>query len=165
MPYDYIKAFTDGHSYNKRVAEYLQSREIKCHAPELQIAQNSAERRHLTLTEKDIVLEGLPHILEVKSSSREFTDDPADFPFADTIVDTVSSFEDKILKPCAYILVSKVTSAMLAIGVSSYERWSKRTFFDRQQQLTDDFYLVNKADLRHMDDLVEYLLQRQSRIL
>lgn len=164
MPYDYIKAFTDGHSYNKRVAKYLQSREIKCHAPELQIAQNSAERRHLTLTEKDIVLEGLSHILEVKSSSREFTDNPADFPYADTIVDTVSSFEDKLHKPCAYILVSKVTGAMVAIGVSSRPRWKVKTFFDHKQQLTDDFYLVNKEDIRHMDDLVEYLLNLQRHV-
>lgn len=164
MTYDYIKAFTDGHSYNRRVAEYLRSRDIKCHAPELQIAKNSAERRHLTLTEKDIVLEGLTHILEVKSSSREFTDDPTQFPYADTIVDTVSSFEDKLQKPCAYILVSKVTGAMVAIGVSSQPRWTKRTFFDNKQQLTDDFYLVKKQDIRHMDDLVEYLLNLQRHV-
>lgn len=161
MAYDYIQAFTDGHAYNRRVAEYLRTREIKCHAPELQIAKNTAERRHLTLTEQDIVLEGLTHILEVKSSSREFTDDPNDFPYDDTIVDTVSSFEDKLHKPCAYILVSKVTGAMVAIGVSSQPRWKKRTFFDHKQQLTDDFYLANKEDIRHMDDLVEYLLKLQ----
>ena len=163
MTYDYIKAFTDGHSYNRMVAEYLQRHDIKCHAPDLQIAQNSAERRHLTLTEKDIVLEGIPQILEVKSSSREFTDDPADFPYADTIVDTVSSFEDKIQKPCAYVLVSKVTGAMVAIGVSSRPRWKTRTFFDSKQQLTDNFYLVDKQDIRPMSELVAYLYGLQNR--
>lgn len=163
MTYDYIKAFTDGHAVNCQVAEYLRSRGIHCYAPELQIAINSAERRHLTLTEKDIVLEGLTHILEVKSSSREFTEDPTEFPYDDTIVDTVSSFEDKLHKPCAYILVSKVTGAMIAIGVSSRPRWKKRTFFDHKQQLTDDFYLVNKQDIRHIDDLVEYLLKLQQK--
>lgn len=146
------------------VAQYLRSREIKCHAPDLQIAQNSAERRHLTLTEKDIVLEGLSQILEVKSSSREFTDDPTQFPYADTIVDTVSSFEDKLQKPCAYILVSKVTGAMVAIGVSSKPRWKTKTFFDSKQQLTDDFYLVNKQDIRTMDELVQYLFNLQNKI-
>ena len=163
MAYDYIQAFTEGHSYNQRVAAYLRSKDIKCHAPELQIAKTDAERRHLTVTEKDIVLEFSPQVLEVKSSRRNFGGDPTEFPFPDTIVDTVNSFESKDVKPCAYILVSRDTGAMLAIGTSSYSRWKKVTLHDRYQDLTDEFYIVNKSDLRPIGELVQYLQQLQIR--
>ena len=53
---------------------------------------------------------------------------------------------------------------MVAIGVSSQPRWKVKTFFDHKQQLTDDFYLANKEDIRHMDDLVEYLLNLQRHV-
>lgn len=52
MAYDYISAFTEGHSYNKIVARYLIDKGVPCTVPELQIAKTRDERRHMTLTEK-----------------------------------------------------------------------------------------------------------------
>jgi hypothetical protein len=163
MAYDYVKAFTEGHSYNKIVADYLIDSGIPCIVPELQIAKNNEERRFMTLTEKDIVLDLVPYVLEVKNVSIEFGWDPKDFPFPTTIVDTVSSYEDKEEKPIAYILRSKKTGAMLTVGMSSKDRWKKKTLYDKKQQLTDNFYIVNKVDLRSMDELITYLLQLQNR--
>ena len=160
MGYDYIKAFTEGHSYNKIVAQYLIDNGIPCTVPELQIAKNSGERRHMTLTEKDIVLDLIPHVLEVKNVSIEFGWDPKDFPFPTTIVDTVNSYEDKQQKPLAYILRSKKTGAMLAVGPSSKDRWGQKNLYDKKQELTDNFYIVNKRDLRSMDELIAYIASR-----
>jgi hypothetical protein len=117
----------------------------------------------MTLTEKDIVLDLVPYVLEVKNVSIEFGWDPKDFPFPTTIVDTVSSYEDKEEKPIAYILRSKKTGAMLTVGMSSKDRWKSKTLYDKKQQLTDNFYIVSKADLRSMDELITYLLQLQNR--
>lgn len=163
MAYDYIKAFTEGHSYNKIVAKYLSEKGIPCTVPELQIAKNAEERKKLTLEEQDIVLDLIPHVLEVKNVSIDFSWDPSEFPFPTTIVDTVSSYEDKRQKPVAYILRSKPTGAMLAVGPSSKSRWTKKSLYDKKQELTDNFYIVRKMDLRSMDDLVDYLLGLQSK--
>lgn len=163
MAYNYIEAFTEGHSYNKVVAKYLIDKGIPCTVPELQIAKNSEERRRMTLTEKDITLDLLPHILEVKNVSVEFGWDPEDFPFPTTIVDTVNSYEDKQQKPLAYVLRSKKTGAMLAVGPSSKDRWKHKNLYDKKQELTDNFYIVDKRDLRSMDELVEHILKLQKR--
>lgn len=163
MSYDYVKAFTEGHSYNKIVAQYLIDNGVPCTVPELQIAKNAKERRELTLTEKDIALELIPHVIEVKNVSINFGWDPKVFPFPTTIVDTVSSYEDKQQKPIAYILRSKPTGAMLAVGPSSKDRWAQKSLYDKKQQLTDNFYIVSRKDLRSMDELIKYLNGLQER--
>jgi len=163
MPYDYVHAFTEGHSYNELVASYLQEYGVRCTVPELRIASSLAERRHLTVTEKDILLDDTGHVLEVKSSRRSFGWDPLDFPYPDTIVDTVNSYESKKVKPCAYILYSRPTGAMVAIGTSTKPRWKKTKFFDRYQQITDEFYLVGKDDIKPIGDLIQYLKNAQNR--
>jgi hypothetical protein len=163
MAYDYVKAFTEGHSYNKIVAKYLLDRKIPCTVPELQIAKTSEERRRLTLEEQDIVLDLIPHVLEVKNVSINFSWEPSEFPFPTTIVDTVSSYEDKNKKPLAYVLRSKPTGAMLAVGPSSKPRWAKKSLYDKKQQLTDNFYIVSKKDLRSMQELVDYIIALQNK--
>lgn len=163
MTYDYVRAFTEGHSYNKIVAQYLIDNNVPCTVPELQIARTAEERRHLTVTEKDIVLSLIPHALEVKNVSIDFGWDPSNFPFPTTIVDTVSSYEDKEEKPLAYVLRSKKTGAMLAVGPSSKERWKKKTLYDKKQQLSDVFYIVDKQDLRSMSELITYITNLQKR--
>lgn len=161
MAYDYIKAFKAGHEYNKKVANYLNEFGIKCHAPDLKIARNSEEIREMTLTEKDIVLDLVDCVLEVKTSSRSFGWDPSKFPYNDTIVDTVNSYESKIVKPAAYILCSQQTGAMVAIPPSTKDRWRVARFYDKKQELYDDFYLIKKEDIASMTSLIDYLLLRQ----
>lgn len=163
MAYDYVKAFTEGHSYNKIVAQYLADNGIPCTVPELQIAKTAEERRRLTIDEKDIVLNLVPHVLEVKNVSIDFGWEPERFPYPTTIVDTVSSYEDKKKKPVAYVLRSKPTGAMLAVGPSSKDRWQKKSLYDKKQNLTDEFYIVQKSDLRSMTELVAYLLNLQKK--
>lgn len=163
MPYDYIKAFTEGHSYNQIVANYLADKGIPCTVPKLQIAKTAEERRRLTVEEQDITLDLISHVIEVKNVSINFSWEPNEFPFPTTIVDTVSSYEDKRQKPIAYILRSKPTGAMLAVGPSSKTRWTKKSLYDKKQELTDMFYIVKKSDLRSMNELVIYLLDLQNK--
>jgi hypothetical protein len=163
MTYDYVQAFTEGHSYNRLVAQYLQNNGIKCSVPDLQIAKNLNERNNLTLTEKDITIDGLPDVLEVKSARRSFSWYPNEYPFGNAIVDTVSSLESKIVTPTAYVLYSRPTKAMLAVGLSSRSRWVKKRLYDKYQDLYDDFYIVNKRDLKPMSELVEYLYRVQQK--
>lgn len=163
MSYDYIKAFKKGHYYNCLVANYLNSRGIVCHAPDLKIAQNNEEIKEMTLTEKDVVLDLLDEVLEVKSATRVFSGDPLQFPNQYTIVDTVSGFRSKEKKPRAYVLVSQETKAMLAISPKSMDRWRVVHLYDKQQDLTDDFYQVKKEDLLPMETLVKFLLELQNK--
>lgn len=165
MTYDYVQAFTEGHSYNKLVAKYLQKNGIKCHVPDLQIAKTYEERNQLTLTEKDVVLDVTGGVLEVKSVRRSFPWELENFNYKDIIVDTVDSYESKVQKPLAYVLYSRPTGAMIAIGPSSKPRWRKATFYDKYQKITDDFYLVDKADIRPMSELIDYLTAIQSKTL
>ncbi len=163
MAYDYIQAFTEGHSYNKLVAQYLTSHGVECSVPDLQIATNLQERNNLTLNEKDIVLDGLPNVLEVKSARRSFPWNPSEYPFNNAIVDTVSSLESKTVKPTAYVLYSRPTRAMLAVGLSSQTRWVKKRLYDKYQDIYDDFYIVSKEDLKPMSELVDYLYRLQQK--
>ena len=161
MGYDYIKAFKKGHYYNKKVAMFLSEFGIQCRVPELQIAKNFDEVKEMTLTEKDIILDAAKCILEVKSSSRTFGWDPKEFPYETTIVDTVGSYESKLEKPAAYVLVSQTTGAMVVLPPSSKDRWKKIKLFDKQQNLWDEFYLINKDDIRSITSLVDWLIIRQ----
>lgn len=161
MAYDYVQAFTEGHSYNKIVAQYLRDNGVPCVVPELRIAKNARERREMTLTEKDIVLDLIPEILEVKSARRSFPWEPDNYPFRDAIVDTVSSYEEKEKEPLAYVFYSRPTGAMLAVGPSSKSRWKKVELFDKYQQIHDVFYVVDKSDLKSMNELVRHIIRRQ----
>jgi hypothetical protein len=162
MTYNYEKAFTEGHKYNNIVAKFLSEQGIPCKVPELELAQNKADRARFTLGEKDIILEKLPKVLEVKTTRRAFTDDSHDFPFSNTIVDTVHGYESKEVKPYAYILYSQPTGSMLVLPPSTKNNWNIKTIYDTYQDLTDDFYLINKKDIRPMADLVARLLQLQN---
>ena len=161
MTYNYEKAFTEGHKYNNIVAKFLKEQGIPCMVPNLELAHNKADRARFTLGEKDIILERLPKVLEIKTTRRSFGDNPQDFPFPNTIVDTVHGYESKEVKPYAYILYSQPTGSMVVLPPSTKSNWKIKTIYDTYQDLTDDFYLINKQDLRPMKDLVNRLRELQ----
>jgi hypothetical protein len=49
---------------------------------------------------------------------------------------------------------------MLAVGPSSKDRWGQKSLYDKKQELTDNFYIVNKRDLRSMDELIAYIASK-----
>jgi hypothetical protein len=162
MSYNYVQAFKEGHYYNEIVAGYLRSHGINCVAPELKIAQNSQEVKEMTLSEKDVVISASGSVIEVKSNRREFFWEPSAFPYKSIIVDTVSSYESKEVKPIAYVFVSRTNGAMVTIGSSTFKKWKKVSLYDKYQEITDDFYLADKSEIRPISDLVRHILDGQN---
>ena len=58
MTFDYVTAFKQGGYWSKYVADILQSKGIRCFAPDIQIATTTAEREHMTNTSKILFLTG-----------------------------------------------------------------------------------------------------------
>jgi len=156
--FDYTKAFLEGGEWAKHVALLLNQAGVSCHAPAVQIARNNAERRNMTLNEKDILLDDFDFCLEVKSTKGDHTTDIKEFPWRSLFVDTVSGYDAKIEKPFAYIIVSKVTGDPVCILTETYPKWSIKTTRDENQHITESFYSASASLLISFDELVGILL-------
>ena len=157
--HNYEKAFGEGHKYNELVADFLKSNDIDCTVPELEIATDPADWKKFTAAEKDIILSN-GDVLEVKSSSQIFTEDPASWPMPRVIVDTYSGYNGKKKRPIAYIFISQKTKAMLAMSTEKPSRWVVERKYDRFRNKEDDFYFAPKTMLRPIGKLVSYLKDR-----
>lgn len=162
--FDYISSFYEGGKWAEYVAELLRTQKVRCTAPPIKIAKSQSERDFMTKHERDIVFDWSDICLEVKSSSRSFTDAVDDYPFQSLFVDTVSSFDSKVQKPLAYVFVSQVTGSVICISSKSHVSWRQVERFDKQRQITDFFYSASKHLLIPFDDLVEHLLKHQDRL-
>ncbi len=162
MPFDYVGSFHIGGYWSKEVAKILNSRGVRCEAPDVKIAKNSYEREEMTKFEKDIIFNWTDKCLEVKSSTREFTDDVLQYPFDSLFVDTVSGFDAKVDKPLAYVLISQKTRGIVCISPKTYDQWRKVNTFDNKRQIMEWFYSAPKSVLRSFDELVAYLKKIQS---
>ena len=161
MAFDYVNAFKQGGNWSKYVAGVLQSRGVRCSAPDIQIATTTAQREYMTRHEQDIIFDWNNEALEVKSSSRDFTNDCLNYPYKSLFVDTVSSFDSKIVKPLAYVFVSQKAKGLVCISPKSKNHWRKVQAFDKQRQINELFYSASKDLLIPFDDLVNHLLQHQ----
>jgi len=156
--FDYHKAMAEGHGYNLYVADLLQHFGVpKVDVPTFTIATTHDEIKDMTENEKDIIVDDL--VLEVKSSSRAFTD-VDDFPHNPLIVDTVYGFDSKIIKPFAYVIISQITHNIFVIPVSTKYDWSIQEYYDSQREITEQFYMVKKRHCRPFIELVDVLLER-----
>jgi hypothetical protein len=156
--FDYHKAMAEGHGYNLYVADLLQHFGVpKVDVPAFTIATTHDEIKDMTKNEKDIIVDDL--VLEVKSSSRAFTD-VDDFPHNPLIVDTVYGFDTKIIKPFAYVIISQITQNIFVIPVSTKYDWTIHEYYDAQREITEQFYMVKKRHCRPFIELVDVLLER-----
>jgi hypothetical protein len=154
IEFDYHKAYTEGHGYNEEVANRLRAEGIRCTVPELTFARNSGERRYMTRTEKDIICNDLELVLEVKSRSLKFTGVIKKFPDWDIIVDTVSGFDQKEIKPYAYIMISQVTKEILVVPTKTRFTWTKEKRFDPFRKHWDTFYKCQKDYFITWDEFI-----------
>jgi len=158
MSFDYVKSFKQGHAYNVWVGDLLKHFGVpNVEVPEWSMHKNHAELEEKTRNEKDILVDDL--VLEVKSSRQTF-EDIYDFPFEKIIVDTVSGFEKKTVKPFAYIHVSQGGDGIFVTPVATQPHWTIATVFDAQRQLDIECYFVTKRHCRPFLELVEVLLER-----
>jgi predicted 2-oxoglutarate/Fe(II)-dependent dioxygenase YbiX len=159
MTFDYRSSFELGHKYSRLVTQRLQDCGVEAELQPLEFARDEQDRERFTLHEKDIVTAA--GVLEVKSSSRVFGDDPFDYPASSLIVDTLHGFNAKVRKPVAYCMVSQATQAMLVVPVSSRHEWWVQNLYDRKREIYDDFLLANKSVLRSFAELVDWLKGKQ----
>jgi hypothetical protein len=156
--FDYHKAMREGHGYNLYVADLLQHFGVpQVDVPDFTIATTHDEIRDKTLNEKDVIVGDL--VLEVKSSSRSFTN-VDDFPFNPVIIDTVSGFDSKIIKPFAYVMISQITQGIFVIPTSTKYDWTIEKYYDGYRKIEERFYLVKKRHCRPFIEMVDVLLER-----
>ena len=156
--FDYHKAMREGHGYNLYVADLLQHFGVpQVDVPDFTIATTHDEIRDKTLNEKDVIVGDL--VLEVKSSSRSFTN-ADDFPFNPVIIDTVSGFDSKIIKPFAYVMISQITQGIFVVPTSTKYDWTIEKYYDGYRKIEERFYLVKKRHCRPFIEMVDVLLER-----
>ena len=86
------------------------------------------------------------------------------YPYQSLFVDTVSSFDNKIVEPLAYVFVSQKTRGLVCLSPKSKSHWHKVQAFDKQRQINELFYSASKDLLISFDDLVAHLLKRQKAV-
>jgi hypothetical protein len=162
MAFNYVESFHIGGFWSKEVAKVLNGRGVRCVAPDVKIAKNNHERDEMTKFEKDIIFDWTDKCLEVKSSTREFTDDVFQYPFESLFVDTVSGYDAKVDKPLAYVLISQKTRGIVCISPKTYDKWRKVNTFDHKREIMEWFYSAPKGVLQPFDSLVNHLIKIQN---
>lgn len=157
---DYRRAFRDGHARNLHVAGVLLSWGVWVKCPVLRFASDHREIAEFTRSEQDLVTKA--GVIEVKGQGRSFTGEPADFAYDSQIVDTVESWEGKRVRPVAYVFLSEPTKQCLVLPTRSRPHWRIETKFDRLKRRSIDFYVVPGNELRSMDDLRTFLIERDA---
>jgi len=157
MSFDYVSAFRLGGHWATKVAERLRDSGVDCYAPEIQIATTAAERDFMTKHEKDIVFQWTDATIEVKSSTRNFTDIVEEYPYDSLFVDTVSGYDSKAIKPMAYAIISQQEEGIVCIPPSSYPTWTKVEAYDKHRKIHETFYSAPKESLVPFSILVDYL--------
>ena len=151
-----------GNRWSRHVAATLSSLGVPCTPSPLEIELDMS-KVHRFENEMDITLDLQPGHLEVKSRALQFTSDPASFPYQTAFVDTKIGWDKKKPKPLAVILISQKTCEKVVIPTSTSDRWGTKTAIDRVRNIHECWYIVDKSLMRPFDELVEWLLDRQSR--
>ncbi len=134
------RELTTGYKWQLYVAEFLRDNNFSVDIPALEIREDV----------KDIPnFSNLPDILwgdkifEVKSRNLKFSS-PQDYPYETVIVDTVSSWRAKQIKPAGYICISTKTKQMICLSSHTKIFWTKSCRYDRTRDLHDWFYAAPK---------------------
>jgi hypothetical protein len=148
------REWEEGLKWQKAVANALR-------AQGLPVVERSTEFLNgVKLTDTQINLEDLEcseELLEVKSRNYKFTG-PSDFPFEESMIDTVRSWDGKKRKPYAYIHVSRPTRRGMWISGTDNSAWTTVRCFDRIRGIEEVSYAAPRSLWRPMHELV-YLLK------
>jgi hypothetical protein len=142
-----------GYQWQRYVVEQLRKNGIVARVPDLHF-RTSVSDRHDWEETTDVTLEN-GKSLEVKSRRLKFTG-PTDYPFPTVIVDTVSGYNAKRVKPQAYVLVSTITGNIIWM---SGERigWTIQEKYDATRKISDSFFLAPREALMPFCELVSVL--------
>jgi len=111
----------------------------------------------MTKYEQDIVFPWTDATIEVKSSTRNFTDLVEAYPYDSLFVDTVSGYDGKAVTPLCYAIISQEEQGIVCIAPSSYSTWTKVKAYDKRREIYETFYSAPKESLIPFSILVQYL--------
>lgn len=152
---------TIGHRWSDYVCGLLSDAGVLCHTQPLEFASSVADRVRFQ-QEQDILLDSVGGCIEVKSRRLKFTDSPDSYPYSTAFVDTCHGWDLKQPKPRAVVLVSQLTQACLVIPTSTQAGWTRRQSFDRVRKIEETWYCAERASLRPLAELVDWLVQKQN---
>lgn len=152
LMFDYRTSFKKGNAYERYVAKFLMHYGVLgVHVSE---TDESKSIDYLRRNQKDITVND--KVLEIKSRNIHFYGID-DFKYEQIFVDTVYGYEQKAIKPFAYIIVSQQTLRMFWLAGNLPHLWHKRLAWDRERHLQDEFYLADKSLCRPIGELLELL--------
>jgi hypothetical protein len=160
MTFDYKASMAKGHKYNELVGKRIASEGISCTVPELYLVKDLSEIPDMTKYEKDIILDPIDEVLEVKSRDLWFTDDLRTYPHNNLIVDTVSGYETKEQKPMGYVFVSQRAGGMICLPTYTKDTWEKKVLYDKYRDLHDTFYIASIEQCKPFTALVKHIKDR-----
>lgn len=143
-----------GKEFERFVAAKLSKHGIQVEVQDDGIRESVSQISGYTKTSGDLKIKGWP--FEVKSRNLRFTK-PFDFPHWPMFIDTVQSYESKLIKPRGYIFVSQPTGALMGFSTKHIPECSKVSRFDRKRQIEDLFYCIDRRYVLSEDTLIERL--------
>jgi hypothetical protein len=147
-----------GREYERAVALRLLDEGFAVRIGTLERAETPWERERFREETDVIVSDRIP--IEVKSNRRTFTS-PEDLPFPMTNVCTVRRWDERQIKPWAFVLVSQLTGAMVALSVArTIDKWVVAESHDqRRDGWMTPTYRVPREQFVAFDVLVAALHQ------
>lgn len=148
----------EGHVWAERVGDAFYATGCVVMVTTLQVRDTIGDASRWA-SEVDMTVDGFP--VEVKSRRLTFGTDPATYPYASAIVDTVDGWEAKKHSPLAVVLVSQVTSAMLVVPTKTRPLWCRRTVWDHVREIHCTNYECPRDRLVRFDTLTDWLRERR----
>jgi hypothetical protein len=144
-----------GKSYEKRVAQRLIEAGVENVLHEdAGFRKSRGEIAKFTKTSGDLKIKGWP--FEVKSRTESFMT-PEDWRYWPMFVDTVTSFDKKLVQPRGYIFISQITGALMGVSTTHKDKWTVVKKWDSKRRITENFYCVDKLYVVSEDKLIDGL--------
>lgn len=156
----FLRELKKGYEHQLIVARYLKSKNLKIDVDGLRIRKQKKDIPKFR-DEGDLFFinknnNKIP--IEVKSRNVKFTG-INDFPYNDIFVDMKTCWDRKEkYKPCAIIMISQLTHAMIVVPVSTKNKWIVKTKKDTIRDYIREYYLVDKKHLKSIDDFISWAL-------
>jgi len=122
--------------------EYIESKGLKTHVPDLFITPNIEDRGDYS-DDVDLIFfrkNGDEVRVEVKQKTINFTD--KDFIYKEIIVNSITGYNSKLIKPDLHILLSKDRKYAAVIDNNNRDKWYLKKVFDRVKKTYLQFFFL-----------------------
>jgi len=149
------KELSKGIYYAGKVVEYLAKKGINCEYDNNLDFRKSIKESYKYKDQVDASYKG--RILEIKSRREKFIT-PLDFPYDTIMIETVRGYDQKSIKPYAYINISQITGAIICLPGYKNDDWIVSRHFDRTRKIHDTWYETEKTKWYTIDELIQVML-------